>query len=128
FILSYGKGLQVYVTTSYLVADTTTDAYVLHGKSGSFRKGRSDVQEIQLDSGMSPSDPQYGVESGGDEGVLTYFNSNNEKVVEKIAAKNSSFVDFFEVIFQTIRNNKPYPITEEQIVIQLEILEQGFWN
>jgi hypothetical protein len=29
----------------------------------------------------------------------------------------------FEDVYQAIRNGKPYPVTEEQIVQQLEILE-----
>src|SRR5690606_29185567 len=127
FILSYGKGLQVFITTSYLVADTGT-AYVLHGTKGSFKKERSDVQETQLTEGMKPNDPRYGIESEHDKGVFTYFNSANEKVTEYIEARPSTFSDLFEHIFQTIRNDKPYPITEEQIISQIEILEQPFWN
>lgn len=127
FVLSYGKGLQVFITTSYLVADTGT-AYVLHGTKGSFKKERSDVQETQLMEGMKPNDPSYGTESENDQGIFTYFNSEKEKVTEYIKARPSTFSDLFESIFQTIRNDKPYPITEEQIINQIEILEQPFWN
>jgi len=127
FVLSYGKGLQVFITTSYLVADTST-AYVLHGSGGSFKKERSDVQESQLDRGMKPSDPEYGIESEDSQGILTYFNSKNERVVEHVKARNSTFSDLFELVFQSVRNDLPFPITEEQVIAQLEILEQPFWN
>ena len=127
FILSYGKGVQVYITTSYLVADTSS-AYVLHGTEGSFRKERSDVQETQLNEGIKPSDPAYGIEAESDQGVLTYYNKDKEKIVENVEAKSSTFSDLFEHVFQTVRNDKLYPITEEQIIAQLEILEQPFWN
>jgi len=127
FILSYGKGVQVYITTSYLVADTSS-AYVLHGSEGSFRKERSDVQETQLNEGMKPSDPAYGIEAESDQGVLTYYSEDKEKIIEYVEAKSSTFSDLFELVFQTVRNDKPYPITEEQIIAQLEILEQPFWN
>ena len=127
FVLSYGKGLQVFVTTSYLVADSG-DAYVLHGTAGSFKKGRSDIQETQLEAGMKPSDPQYGIESENDQGTLTTFNAQNEKVVERIAAQSSTFSDLFGLVYQTVRNNHAFPVTEEQIITQLEILEQAFWN
>lgn len=127
FVLSYGKGLQVFITTSYLVADTST-AYVLHGTGGSFKKERSDVQESQLDRGIKPSDPEYGIESRDNQGILTYFNSNSEKIVEHVEARNSTFSDLFEMVFQTVRNDSVFPITEDQVIAQLEILEQPFWN
>jgi len=127
FVLSYGKGPQVYITTSYLAAESSS-AYVLHGTQGSFRKERSDVQEDQLNEGMSPLHPDFGRESDADEGLLTYFAASQEKLIEKVPARSSNFSDLFELVFQHIRNDQPYPITEEQVIAQLEILEQPFWN
>src|SRR5690606_30583803 len=72
FILSYASGLEVYVTTSYLVADPGP-GYIVHGTKGSFKKHRTDVQEMQLVKGVLPNDPTYGKEGEGAEGILTYF-------------------------------------------------------
>lgn len=127
FVLSYGKGPQIYITTSYMAAESST-AYVLHGTRGSFRKERSDVQENQLNEGMSPLHPDFGRESDADEGVLTYHDSSGEMLTENIPGRRSNFSDLFDLVYQNIRNNQPYPITEDQVIAQLEILEQPFWN
>src|SRR5690606_23780525 len=127
FILSYKIGLQVFVTTSYLAADPTV-AYTLNGSTGSFKKDRSDVQELQLIEGVKPTDPTYGLEPEESRGKLTYFNEESDKIVEYVEANRANFMDLFECVYQTIRNKKAYPITEEQVIQQLEILEQPFWN
>lgn len=127
FILSYDKGLQVYVTTSYLAADPGI-AYVLNGSKGSFKKDRSDVQEQQLMEGVKPTDAGYGLEPKDSKGKLTYFIDEEDKMTEYIEADSATFMDLFECVYQTIRNNQEYPIREEQIIHQLEVLEQPFWN
>lgn len=127
FILSYENGVQVYITTSYLAADPGT-AYVLNGSKGSFKKDRSDVQEQQLLEGIKPTDAGYGLEPTESKGKLTYFIDEEDKMTEYIEADSATFMDLFECVYQTIRNDQEYPIKEDQIIHQLEVLEQPFWN
>lgn len=118
----YAEELQVFITTSLLVAEAQP-AYVLHGTRGSYIKPRADTQEKQLLEDMSPNDPLYGIEKSGDEGVLTTISDDGIKTQEQIASPKSSYLNVFEAVYQTIRRGKPYPVTEEQIKQQLEILE-----
>jgi len=127
FILSSGGGLQIYITISNLVADKDS-AYVLRGTEGTFKKLRSDVQEDQLIEGLKPANPNFGVEPEGNQGILTYINSFDEKVVSRVASPNASIIDLFEEVYHTIRSDRSYSVTEEQIITQLEILEQPYWN
>src|SRR5690606_33535660 len=127
FVLSYGEGLQVFITISNLVVDKGP-AYVLRGSKGTFKKLRSDVQEDQLIEGIKPNDPSFGVEPEGSQGILTYINSFEEKVVSRIASPTVSINGLFEEVYHTIRSDKPFPVTEEQVLTQLEILEQPYWN
>ena len=120
--LSYPEEMQVFLTTSLLVADAQP-AFIVHGTKGSYVKQRTDIQEKQLLEGMNPDNPLFGIEEAGKEGILTTINENGTKLQEKIAPIKSSYMDIFEGVYQTIREGKPYPITEEQIVQQLEILE-----
>ncbi|MFC2109577.1 Gfo/Idh/MocA family oxidoreductase [Bacteroidota bacterium] len=117
----YKNGLQVFLTVSLLVADAQK-AFVVHGTNGSYVKKRCDVQEEQLKQGMLPTDVKFGVESLADEGVLTTM-ENAEVKKEKTQAENSNYMHVFEDVYQTIRNQKKYPVTKEQIIKQLEILE-----
>src|SRR5690606_21239753 len=116
-----------FITVSNLVVDNGP-AYVLRGSEGTFKKLRSDVQEDQLIEGLKPSNPSFGVEPNSTQGVLTYINDFEEKVVSRIASPTVSIIGLFEEVYHTIRSDKPFPVTEEQVLTQLEILEQPYWN
>jgi predicted dehydrogenase len=127
FILSYSEGAQVSVTTSYLVTDPGP-GYVLHGTKGSFKMDRTDVQEEQLMKGVLPTDPEYGKESESAKGKLTFFNEDGEKVTELIEPSRGNYSGLFDAVYQHIREGVPFPVKEKEILDQLEILEQPFWN
>ncbi|UOG73666.1 Gfo/Idh/MocA family oxidoreductase [Hymenobacter tibetensis] len=120
--LLYPNGLNVYLTTSLLVADPGP-AFVLHGTYGSLRKGRTDVQEAQLDHGLTPLDDSYGLEPADAAGTLTLVNENGEKAVQSIEPLRGNYMGLFEAVHQAIRNGQPYPIREDELRTQLEILE-----
>lgn len=120
--LTYPEGLQVFLTSSLLVAEEGP-AFVFNGSKGSYNKYRTDVQEKQLQEGMSPDNPLFGIEESGKEGLLTTISSDGIKSQEKIAAIQSSYLNVFEDVYQAIRKGIPYPVMEEQILQQLEILE-----
>lgn len=120
--LLYPNNLQVFVTISLLVADPQP-AFVLNGTMGTFKKHRTDVQENQLNEGMKPDNELFGVELPESEGILTTIDSNGLKKQEKIAAQKANYMNVFEDVYQTLRMGKGYPITEEEIIAQLKILE-----
>ncbi|SMD32885.1 Predicted dehydrogenase [Reichenbachiella faecimaris] len=120
--LSYPNGLQVFLTGSLLVADPLP-SFVVHGTLGSYIKKRTDVQEKQLSEGMHPGDTGYGVEPDVDQGMLTIISASGEKLQEHISSAASSYMQVFDDVFQAIRGGKPYPVKEEEIIQQLQILE-----
>ena len=119
--LTYPHGLRVTLTGSLLVADAGP-AYVLHGTQGSYRKGRTDPQEFQLVAGMKPDSPAYGREQPGDAGRLTLAGPDGALTTTADAAAPGSYLGLFEAAHQTIRHGQPYPITEDELAWQLEIL------
>ena len=120
--LTYPNDLNVFLTSSLLVADPQK-AFVLHGSAGSFVKGRSDVQEEQLLQGMKVSHPAYGIEAPENKGRLTIMDDQGNPQVTYIDSENGNYIGLFEAVYQSVVNDMPYPITEEQILTQLEILE-----
>ena len=120
--LLYPDNLQVFVTISYLVADPEP-AFIVNGTLGSFKKHRTDVQEDQLNEGIRPNDGAYGIELPESEGLLTTIDTNGLKKQEKVTAAKASYINVYEDVYQTIRMHKDYPVTEDQIITQLEILE-----
>ncbi len=120
--LVYPEQLNVFITVSMLVAEPQP-GIIIHGTKGSFIKGFCDMQEEQLQAGMFPDDDGFGFEKPESEGLLSTFNANGDKTTEKIASEKGDYMGLFETVFQTIRQGKDYPVTEDQIIAQLEILE-----
>jgi scyllo-inositol 2-dehydrogenase (NADP+) len=122
--LSYPEQLQVYVYASMLVANPQP-AFVIHGQKGSFIKYRTDVQEDQLREGILPTDPNYGLEKPGSEGLLTLINKDGETIKEYLQGDRGDYRGIFEAVYQTIRNNQTFPVKEEHILWQMSILENS---
>jgi len=120
--LNYPNGLQVFVTTSLLVVDPYP-AFVIHGSNGTFKKNRTDVQESQLNAGILPNNASFGVELSGSEGILTTQTNEGKKKLKKIVAEKANYRQVYEDVFQSLRNGKNYPVTKEQIITQLKIIE-----
>ncbi|QIL76604.1 Gfo/Idh/MocA family oxidoreductase [Hymenobacter sp. HDW8] len=123
FHLHYPNGLQVFLTSSLLVAQPQA-SFVLHGTQGSFSKARTDVQETQLQQGIAPQNATYGLEAPGQEGILTLASTDGNFTTHSQPAPKGDYMQLFEALYQTIRNGIPYPIKLEEIRWQMELLEQ----
>jgi scyllo-inositol 2-dehydrogenase (NADP+) len=122
--LRYPQGLNVWVTSSLLVADPGP-AFILHGTLGSYKKDRTDPQEAQLLAGIKPTDDTYGREQPGQEGHLTLADpaGHNRLLPPRAdAAAPATYMKLFEAVYQAIRHGQPYPIKEEELACQLEII------
>lgn len=120
--LTYPKQVNVFITTSLLVADPQP-GIIIHGTKGSFVKAFCDKQEEQLMAGMKPGDAGFGEEDPGKEGRLTLINDLGQKTVELVPSIKGRYMDLFEAVIQTIRNGSEFPIKESEILTQIEILE-----
>ncbi|MBB5637866.1 putative dehydrogenase [Pedobacter cryoconitis] len=120
--LKYPENLQVFITMSMLVVEQQP-AFVINGTKGSYIKHRSDIQETQLLKNMSPNNPLFGIELPGKEGVLSTIDTNGKITKEVIPPGKASYIHLFDAVYQTIREGKPYPVKEEQIIQQITILE-----
>lgn len=120
--LAYPNSVHVFVHSNLLLVDPLP-AFVVHGTNGSLHKKRSDTQEEQLLKGIKLSDPNYGIEAPGSEGKLTLIDKEGNKTVQSVPSLRGSYLPLFEAVYQSITNNTSYPVTEEQVLTQLEILE-----
>lgn len=121
--LRYPEGLNVFITGSLLVAQPGP-AFVLHGTQGSFSKPRADVQEVQLQQGMKPTDPAFGREDPAQAGVLTLAAPDDTRTTAPYPSQPSNYLNLFENVYQTLRHQQPYFVREEQLLWQLALLEQ----
>lgn len=120
-VLSYQHGLTIYIHVSLLIKNPLP-AFVLYGSKGTFTKHRTDRQEAQLLAGIWPDQEEYGWERPTDDGSLLLIDGD-EIQEKKIGAPQGDYNAFFDAVFDQIRHHKPFPITESQILCQLEILE-----
>lgn len=118
--LSYPNGLEVYVVAS-LVTAQFPPAFRFCGQNGGYEKYRSDVQEDQLKLGIKPLDPQYGQPTADSPARITMYQDNQlEQMVFEEAPSN--YLGLFDAVYQSIKEGVTYPITRDQIMIQLKIL------
>jgi scyllo-inositol 2-dehydrogenase (NADP+) len=120
--LIYPNDLHVFLTASMLVAEIK-DAFVLNGMKGSFNKNHADVQEEQLLKGMKPTDEGYGIENPADAGRLTLVTDDGGRTHTVTPSEKGDYMGIFEAVYQHITHEVPYPITEDDILTQLSILE-----
>ena len=122
FHLEYPDSLQVFVCSSMLVPDPQA-AIVVHGEQGSLVKDRADIQEAQLLKDIRPGSEGYGEEPVELAATLTRMNPDGSKRQEQLVSETGSYMPLFDGVYQGIVNNVPYPVTEEQVLTQLRILE-----
>lgn len=120
--LTYPNELNVFLTASMLVADVQS-AFVVSGMMGSFSKNHADVQEAQLLKGMKPTAEGYGIENPADAGKLTLVTPDGGRSTEFVKSEKGNYPGIFEAVYEAIANGKAYPITEDDVLAQLEILE-----
>ena len=94
--------------------------FTLFGKKGCFIKVRADVQEPQLDAGMLPSDPDYGVEPAGNEGRL-YTDAADEPVM--VQAPPGNYMAFYDGVFRSIAEDREEPVTAADGVRVMRVID-----
>lgn len=120
--IEFPNNIHVHITASMLVPNSQP-AFVIHGTKGTYVKQRVNIQEEHLLAGGLMTDKNYGIESKETAGELTIAINETERKTTKIFAEPATYMHVFEDVYQTLVNGKEYPITEIQLIKQIEILE-----
>lgn len=123
-LLLYYKNLRVRLHCSYLVREALP-AYQLHGSKGSFIKHKTDVQEAALLEGKTPDTPEWGSEPEQLKGLL-HTEKDGIIIKEYLPSFKGNYIDYFEGMYQAIRNNKPLPVSAEDGLKVIRIIEAAF--
>jgi predicted dehydrogenase len=116
--------LRVKLKSSLLVREALP-GFILHGTKGSFLKNRTDVQEVSLIAGQTPATPGYGIEKESEQGLL-HTEINGEVVRKNIPTLPGNYLDFFEAVYQSIRNNAPEPVPGDDGLEVIEVIEAAY--
>jgi predicted dehydrogenase len=123
-LLLYYPAHRVRIKSSYQVREALP-GYVIHGSKGSFIKPKTDMQEAQLQAGMLPTENGYGTEPEAERGLL-HTETEGKISREYISSFKGNYTDYYEGIYQAIRNRQPLPVTAEDGMKVIKIIEAAF--
>jgi len=106
-LLLYYPGLRVRIKSSYLIKEPLP-SYSFNGTKGSFIKARTDNQETQLQAGVIPGGPDWGVEPDSEKGLL-HIQKDGKWIREYIPSERGNYGDYYEAMYQAIRHQQPVP-------------------
>lgn len=112
---------RVTLKSSYYVREALP-GYQLHGRSGSFIKHKTDVQETDLQAHKKPGGDDWGVEPDNQKGLL-HTEKDGKLVKEYISSLRGNYGDYYEEIFRAIRNDSAVPVTGEEGRNVIQVIE-----
>ena len=96
--------------------------YQLHGTLGSFIKHKTDVQETDLQAHKVPGSDDWGIEPENQKGLL-HTAIDGKVVREYIQSEKGNYGDYYVGIYEAIRNNKDVPVSGEDGMKVIQIIE-----
>ncbi len=123
-IILFYPGLQVRLKASYLTRGTVP-GYQVHGTAGSFLKNRSDVQEEDLQAGRNVADTFWGREPLAEQGLL-YTEENGQALAKQVPTIPGNYMKYFDHLLAAIRSGKPLPVTAEDGLHVIMIIEAAY--
>ena len=132
-LLLYYPKLRVRIKSSYLVREPLP-GYILHGSKGSFIKPKTNIQEESLQQNKVPGKPDWGIEPEPERGLLhtekaTRLNdeAGQVKVIkEYISSEQGNYGEYYNGIYEAMRNDKPVPVSAEDGLKVIKIIEIAF--
>jgi predicted dehydrogenase len=120
-ILLIYKDKRVHVKGGYFFKQPPPE-YSLFGKNGSFIKSRSDVQEAQLQQGMTPGDSNYGQEPDAAAGLLVMSGPDRDKE-QHIISPAGRYLEFYDGVYRSITHDQEEPVTATDGVRIMQIID-----
>ncbi|MEE3215910.1 MAG: oxidoreductase [Pseudomonadota bacterium] len=122
-LLEYDR-LRVTLQASSLVAEASP-RFVVHGTEGSYSVYGLDPQEGWLKQGMAPSD-NWGVDDSPGQLTLNRGSAEEPELIsESCPSVPGNYPAFYAGIAQTLLHGDPPPVTGEQAVDVMTLLEAG---
>lgn len=123
-ILMYYPSSRVRLRAGYYFREPVP-GFAVHGTKGSFLKPRADIQEPSMVAGMEPGGPDWGREPDTARGIL-HTEKDGTVIREYVQTLQGNYEDYFEGIYQALRNNKPLPVTGEDGLNVIKIIDAAF--
>lgn len=120
----YYDSLKVSVKSSYFRVKERP-SFVVYGKKGYFEKYSKDRQEEHLKLFYMPDHEDFGIDLPMHYGTLIYYDENNVYHEEKVISEQGDYGRVYDNLYEAIVHGKDKTITDEQTLLQIQILEEG---
>jgi len=120
-ILFYYPTLRVRLKPS-CIARETIPAYTLHGMKGSFLQQRSDLQEIQLNAGATPSLESWCPPPSQPDGLL-HTELNGEIVHSHLTSTPGNYMGYYDDLYKALTAATRNPVPAEDGIKTIRIIE-----
>ena len=120
----YYGGLKVSVKSSYFRVKERP-SFILYGTRGMFVKEQKDRQEADLKKFYLPDHADFGIDLPEHYGTLTYYDADGGFHEEKVVSERGDYGRYYDALYETIAHGKAPLVTQEQTMLQMEILEKG---
>jgi len=107
--------------SSYYVREPMP-GYQIHGTLGSFIKHKTDVQETDLQANKKPGGSDWGIEPASQKGLL-HTEKEGKVIKEFIPSLKGNYGDYYEGMYNAIRNNAGVPVPAEDGMNVIKIIE-----
>jgi predicted dehydrogenase len=123
-LLLYYEKMRVRIKSSYTVREALP-GYIFHGLKGSFIKPKTNIQEEMLQAGNMPDSRDWGTEPESERGLL-HTEKNGEVIREYIQSEQGNYNEYYDGIYEAIRNDKPLPVKAEESLNVIKIIEAAY--
>jgi predicted dehydrogenase len=104
------------------IAREQLPAYTLNGMKGSFIQKRSDLQEIQLNAGVTPSLKNWCPSPTEPDGLL-HTEIDGEVVRKELTSSSGNYMGYYDDVYKALTGQAPNPVTAEDGIKTVKIIE-----
>lgn len=123
-LLLYYEKMRVRIKSSYVVREPLP-GYIFHGLKGSFIKPKTNIQEEMLDAGKVPGSMDWGKEPDSEKGLL-HTEKDGKEIREYIESEQGNYGEYYDGIYEAIRNGKQSPVSAEDGLKVIQIIEAAY--
>ncbi len=123
-LILYYPTFRVRLKSSYQVREALP-GYIIHGSKGSFIKAKTDVQEAMLQAEKIPDSKDWGTEPESERGLL-HTEKDGRVIREYIPSLQGNYGEYYDGIYEAIRNNKPLPVSPEDGLKVVSLIETAY--
>jgi predicted dehydrogenase len=110
--------------SSYYVREALP-GYIFHGTKGSFIKPKTDVQETDLQAHKIPGGDDWGIEPETQKGFL-HTEADGKIIKGYVDSLKGNYGEYYNGIYDAIRNNKDVPVSAEDGMKVIEVIEAAY--